>query len=245
MSVLVMSMVFKRYPVGGNEMTLALALADHCNDDGENIFPTVSAMAEKTRQSVRSVQRILGKMLADGWLILEGKRDSSRTSPNQYRINPAWLNGVEYDHLNAENRGDNLAPHDDTGVTVEALRGDTAVTTLTISETSYGVSKETPARSKPEAPPEQPSGVGFDAERGLFFNLPESVMAAWDTAYPEIVVDDEITKAEQWYLANPRKRKTNHLRFLVNWLARANTTAQDRKARKPMFPSKSTQQVRH
>lgn len=243
MSVLVMSMVFKRYPVGGNEMTLALALADHCNDDGENIFPTVAAMAEKTRQSVRSVQRILGKMLADGWLILEGKRDASHAAPNQYRINPAWLNGVEYAVLAPEKRGDNLAPQYKRGMTDEAERGDTAVTTITISKPSYGVTNVTPARSKPEAPPDNPVGVGFNAELGMFNNIPESVMDAWDTAYPEITVDDEIAKAEQWYIANPRKRKSNHMRFLVNWLARANSTALDRRARKPF--AKQVPQVRH
>ena len=34
MSVKVMTAVFERYPVGGGEMLLALALADHASDDG-------------------------------------------------------------------------------------------------------------------------------------------------------------------------------------------------------------------
>lgn len=30
--------------------------------------------------------------------------------------------------------------------------------------------------------------------------------------------DAELLKMEVWYLANPKKRKKNHFRFMVNWL---------------------------
>ena len=51
MSVKVMTAVFERYPVGGGEMLLALALADHASDDGTRVYPSVKALAEKTRQA--------------------------------------------------------------------------------------------------------------------------------------------------------------------------------------------------
>lgn len=70
MSVKVMGMVFDRYPNGGGEMILALALADHSSDDGTGIYPSVASLAEKTRQSVRAVQYQLRGMEKAGWLIL-------------------------------------------------------------------------------------------------------------------------------------------------------------------------------
>ncbi|MNY29450.1 hypothetical protein D3C86_1634930 [compost metagenome] len=69
MSVKVMGMVFERYPNGGGEMILALALADHSSDQGTAIYPSIASLAEKTRQSVRAVQCQLRGMEQAGWLI--------------------------------------------------------------------------------------------------------------------------------------------------------------------------------
>ncbi len=40
-------MVFDRYPNGGGEMLLALALADHAHDDGTHIFPSIARLADQ------------------------------------------------------------------------------------------------------------------------------------------------------------------------------------------------------
>ena len=66
MSVRLISEVFARYPNGGGEMLLALALADHASDDGTRVYPSVKALAEKTRQSERTVQYQLRAMEAAG-----------------------------------------------------------------------------------------------------------------------------------------------------------------------------------
>lgn len=95
MSVEVMTAVFKRYPNGGGEMLLALALADHAHEDGRHIFPSVEHLAVKTRQSVRSVQYQLRRMQEAGWLILVNAGNGGRQLHSEYRISPAWLNGAE------------------------------------------------------------------------------------------------------------------------------------------------------
>ena len=59
MSIKIMSMIFDRYTNGGGEMLLALAIADHAHDDGTNIFPSVKSLANKTRQSERTVQLLI------------------------------------------------------------------------------------------------------------------------------------------------------------------------------------------
>lgn len=102
MSARVTGMVFERYPIGGGEMLLALALADHAHDDGTHIFPSIARLASKTRQSERSVQYQLRRMEAAGWLVLvnagiggrrSGYGEGGRT--RQYRINPEWMKGAD------------------------------------------------------------------------------------------------------------------------------------------------------
>jgi hypothetical protein len=94
MSSRCMAAVFERYPAGGGEFALALALADNAHDDGTHIFPTVSTMAHKSRQTTRSVQIHLQAMREAGWLILV-KPAGGRSRPAEYRINPAWLKGED------------------------------------------------------------------------------------------------------------------------------------------------------
>ena len=95
MSIKVMTAVFERYPNGGGEMLLALALADHASDDGSRIFPSIKALAEKTRQSERSVQYQMRRMQEMGWLILVSAGNGGRSMTSEYRISSEWLKGAE------------------------------------------------------------------------------------------------------------------------------------------------------
>lgn len=76
-------------------MLLALALADHAGDDGTRVYPSVKALAEKTRQSERTVQYQLRAMEAAGWLILVGTNNGGRSKSTEYRISPLWLKGAD------------------------------------------------------------------------------------------------------------------------------------------------------
>lgn len=95
MSIKVMTAVFERYPSGGGEMLLALALADHASDDGTRVFPSVKALSEKTRQSERSVQYQLRRMEEAGWLILVGAGNGGRSMHREYRISLDWIKGAD------------------------------------------------------------------------------------------------------------------------------------------------------
>jgi len=75
MSIKVMTACWERYPNGGGELLLALALADHADDDGENIYPGVESLSRKTLQSKRTIQYQLRKWkTSDGcsWLRMRG-----------------------------------------------------------------------------------------------------------------------------------------------------------------------------
>ncbi|MDR0216167.1 MAG: helix-turn-helix domain-containing protein [Comamonas sp.] len=90
-----MNAVFDRYPNGGGEMLLALALADHASDDGTRVFPSIRGLAEKTRQSERSVQYQLRRMQEAGWLILVNAGNGGRGMHSEYRISNEWIKGEE------------------------------------------------------------------------------------------------------------------------------------------------------
>lgn len=95
MSIKVMSMVWERYPASGGELLLALALADHCHDDGKSIYIGVQSLAHKTRQGVRTVQLQLRRMQVSGWLMKVGAGHGGRGRHTVYRINPQWLKGAD------------------------------------------------------------------------------------------------------------------------------------------------------
>jgi len=99
MSAKMTGMVFDRYPAGGNEFALALALADHAHDDGTHIFPYVETLAKKARQSVRSVQNHLASMKEAGWLITVNAGHGGRGRATEYRISPAWIKGADFASL--------------------------------------------------------------------------------------------------------------------------------------------------
>jgi len=94
-SVRVMTAVFDRYPNGGGEMLTALALADHASDDGTRVFPGIKALAEKTRQSERTIQYQLRRMEESGWLILVSAGNGGRSMTSEYRISLDWIKGAE------------------------------------------------------------------------------------------------------------------------------------------------------
>lgn len=100
-----MSMVFDRYPAGGNERLLALALADHARDDGTRIWPSNAELARKTLQSERSVQRQIAQIVERGWLIPVRKATGRPGGTNEYRINESWIRGESLPE-----RGDKLSP---------------------------------------------------------------------------------------------------------------------------------------
>lgn len=87
------SMVFERFPLGGGIRLLALALADSASSEGEDIYPSVARMARHTFQSERAVQYQLRQLTQMGWLRLVRATGNGRGHPNEYRIDPGWIEG--------------------------------------------------------------------------------------------------------------------------------------------------------
>ncbi|WP_255474796.1 helix-turn-helix domain-containing protein [Pusillimonas sp. ANT_WB101] len=107
-------MVFDRYHAGGGEMLLALAIADHSNDQGGDIFPSIKMLAEKTRQSERTVQYQLRRMEESGWLILVNSGNGGRNQRREYIISPDWMKGANIAPLEKGAIHDTKGATDDT-----------------------------------------------------------------------------------------------------------------------------------
>lgn len=100
--------VFARFPAGGGLFALALAIADHAWDDGTHVLAGVASLAVKSRQSERSVQYQLRKLVEMGWLQPVNTGDCGRGQYREYRINPHWLKGA------------NLAPFSESEASAES-----------------------------------------------------------------------------------------------------------------------------
>jgi len=130
MSVKMMSMVFDRFPLGGNERLLALALADHAHDDGTKIHPGFERLAEKVLVSERTIIRLIQKLIEIGWLIKVTNGNSVRGFANEYCINKDWISG---DNLSPQLKNVGVTnehiwvTNDVIGVTPQVSSGDTAM----------------------------------------------------------------------------------------------------------------------
>jgi hypothetical protein len=200
MSGLVTGIVLDRYPNGGGERLVAVALADNAHRDGTRIFPSVGEVAERTKLSRRTVQLHLAKMVAAGWLILTKKSSGRRGDTNEYRISPEWLAGGECTpppapvlRTNAKRPwGANIAPH-------EGAAWGEASSTMGCNLTQDGVKPIAPKPSgtvKEPIPPYPPRGgaAGETANAGEREPAPE-----FDTVVAEYPRKSHLSKAaEEW-----------------------------------------------
>jgi hypothetical protein len=217
MSVEVMSMVFKRYPHGGGERVLALALADHAHDDGSRVFPSVALLAKKSMQSARTVQYQLRKMEAMGWLIKVSDGSGGRSNTTEYCISPDWLKGAILAPFISTKRVQSTTQR----VQPDVLKGATAIA----PEPSITITN--PLKPSVESKSRPPEKITFDADANKF-TIPLSCYDAWENVFPKLDLDAEIDKAELWLSANPKRRKKNYERFLAGWFSRAVENAKPR-----------------
>ena len=81
-----MGVVWEYFPEGGSLLLTMLALADHCDDNGDNIFPSNAGLARKTRQSERTVQYQRKRIEEMGWLVPVANEQGGRGKATEYRI---------------------------------------------------------------------------------------------------------------------------------------------------------------
>lgn len=154
MSIKVMNAVFDRYPNGGGEMLLALALADHASDDGSRIYPSIKYLAVKTRQSERSVQYQLRRMEEAGWLILVNDGNGGRNQHRQYQISTEWIKGAEIAPLKGATDDIKGAIHDKKGCNPRQKRVQPVAPAYNRHRTTIEPSEKKKSAYAPPLPPD-------------------------------------------------------------------------------------------
>ena len=88
MSVRVMERVWRYGPPHPNERLVLLCLADKAADDGRNAFPSMATIAERTALSQRTVERVIDRLVAAGYLLRERRYvgNGRRNRSNLYTI---------------------------------------------------------------------------------------------------------------------------------------------------------------
>jgi len=113
MSVKMMGLVWES-ALPPRQKLVALAYADHADDEGYHIYPSVRRMAEKTGYSERSIQRISRQLETLGVLVLVKK---GPFGTNHYRLVASALPAHGGDSLSPEyagqGGGDNMTPPGD------------------------------------------------------------------------------------------------------------------------------------
>ena len=92
MSIKAMTLVWDRFPGAGSELLVMLALADWCDDRGENLYPSIPTVAKKIRASESQARRLVHGLIDQGWVSVIGNEfGGSPGSSRQYRLNLAKL----------------------------------------------------------------------------------------------------------------------------------------------------------
>lgn len=125
MSVHVASEVYKAKLGSPTRKAIALKLADHANDDGGSIRPSVERVARETENSARTVQRTLKDFVSEGLLIVEKLGGMGPKSTTHYRFNLKALAALPRTNPGDPHKDDTVSPLPQTSrVTPTAAKGD-------------------------------------------------------------------------------------------------------------------------
>lgn len=91
MSVEVMSWVLHHSPESGTRKVVLLGIANHCDPDGDNAWPSIDTLATYARVSRSAVQRAIAGLVESGALVVDRNgggtvRTPVDRRPNRYRI---------------------------------------------------------------------------------------------------------------------------------------------------------------
>lgn len=88
MSIRALSAILDRYPRGGSEKLVLVTLADWCDDNGGNLYPSIQSIADKACIEPRQAQRIMRALIDDGLLsVIGNEHGGAPGSTRKYRLN--------------------------------------------------------------------------------------------------------------------------------------------------------------
>lgn len=124
MGVYVMSLCFKARLGNPYLKAVALALADHADDNGNNIWPSVHRVADKTEIAERTVQYKLRDLESLGLIVCVAEGGKGAKDTREYRFNVELLTKLASGEVRVvENKGAPDAPYSIEGCTPCTLKG--------------------------------------------------------------------------------------------------------------------------
>jgi len=85
-----MSLVYSATLGSPIRKAVALKLADHADDNGASIYPSIAAIAAAIEVDRRTVERTLSQFRADGFLKVT-RKGGGRNNTTRYRMHLPWL----------------------------------------------------------------------------------------------------------------------------------------------------------
>jgi hypothetical protein len=126
-----------------NKRLVLLAMADHADHEGRNIYPSVDLIAWKTGYSYRQVQRVIDTLIEDGILIVV--KPSRQQHPATYSLNfTAGTVKPPFDRVARKQSRQNVTPQNGHTVISEGRQNVTPTQSRGDILTDPGVTFETP-----------------------------------------------------------------------------------------------------
>jgi hypothetical protein len=161
MSIKIMAAVWDRNDLSQSETLVALALADHADDEGE-CWPSIDRIATKARIGDRQTQRVIQRLEALG--LIQVERAVGRRNTNCYRFT---LDAI---------KGDTVTPLPDTakGVMGDAEKVSPGTQKVSLDATKGDIAKSPESSITIIEPSEEPSGLDREAW-GRFFEYRKKI----------------------------------------------------------------------
>lgn len=156
-----------------NKRLVLLAMADHADHDGRNIYPSTDLIAWKTGYSRRQVQRVIDTLIADG--ILTIVTPARQQHPPTYALD--FTAGIVKPPYDRSRTRQNVTPETRQNVTPEQSRGDISAHPGVTFETSRGDIAMSPKPWEPTM-----NHDGGDGGRTLAFLIDQGIGAAKEFA---------------------------------------------------------------
>ena len=170
MSVKVMAYVWET-DLKGPQKLMLLAIADHCNDDGESAFPGLERLAMKGSVTIRSAQRTIMNLEESGELHVE-ERAGIRTSTGQW-TNRYTLIGYKAKALGEDISGYEIRARGDKNVTPSDGQGVTPTSPQEVTRTSgQGVTPASPLQAQGVTPTSPESSESNQPSESTISNQP-------------------------------------------------------------------------
>ena len=157
MSVRILALVWDHYRGGGSELLALLALADWSDDDGR-CYPSMTAIAEKTRLSRSQAQRVVHALIDAGDVVVIGNANGGAPGASRrYRIVlerlTGRINAAPTGRMHATGRADATGRTDAQDGSHGCAETGRTGATLTVKEPSITV---IPSSAKPPISPACP-----------------------------------------------------------------------------------------